>query len=187
MQQVPAVAWPISADPQKFGIVRAAFAPWTCSIRACRSALRSPGSPYPKDLTSLRSIARSHTAFRVNELRATLRLDHSESLAPRGGRKSSIEADNLERRRIVIGSDQHRRQLEAICRSKRMRAQQPLRCATHRRRWHYLVPAVGQLTRSGKGGLDLVSAQKLLAFASRQRRRNFDRCSPPRENFWVLL
>jgi len=54
---------------------------------------------------------------------ATLRFDHFESLAPGSGRQANIETDNIEGTRIVIGGDQRRRQLEAICGSQRMHAQ----------------------------------------------------------------
>jgi hypothetical protein len=48
------------------------------------------------------------------------------------------------------------------------------------------VPAIRQLTRSGEGGFNLGGVQKLLAFASRERRRNFNRCSPPSKDFRIF-
>ena len=60
--------------------------------------------------------------YRVAD-REPLRFDHSESLAPGGGREASIEADDIEGCRIVIGGDQGRCQLEAICGTQGMHAQ----------------------------------------------------------------
>ena len=51
-----------------------------------------------------------------------LRLEYCEPLAPGRRREASIETDHFERGRIMIGSDQRRRKLQAICRSKRMHA-----------------------------------------------------------------
>ena len=41
------------------------------------------------------------------------------------------------------------------------------------------MPAIGELMRSRKSGLNLLSREELLAFASRQRGRDFNRRSPP--------
>jgi hypothetical protein len=48
------------------------------------------------------------------------------------------------------------------------------------------VPAIGKLTGSGEGSFNLGGVQKLLAFASRERGRNFNRCSPPSKDFRVF-
>jgi len=48
MRRSRAVAWVRSADQRKSGIVRAAFAPWTCSIHVCRSVPRSRDWRYPE-------------------------------------------------------------------------------------------------------------------------------------------
>jgi hypothetical protein len=41
----------------------------------------------------------------------TLRVDHFEPLAPCGGREAGIETHDFERRRVVIGGHERRRQL----------------------------------------------------------------------------
>src|SRR5260370_30219028 len=43
-----AIVWKRSTDPPKSGIARVGSAPSTCSVRACRSALRSPGWLFPR-------------------------------------------------------------------------------------------------------------------------------------------
>src|SRR5437764_9543813 len=131
--------------------------------------------------------AADRSGYAAHDACRDLAVNHRKSLAPGRGREPLIEADNLERGRIVIGRDQGGRELKTIGRPKGVHAQQPLPRAAQGRRRHDLVPAVGEMARDRQRRLNLFRRQRILPFTSRDGRGNLDRRSPPGEYLGVLL
>src|SRR5437764_11632578 len=131
--------------------------------------------------------AADRSGYAAHDACRDLPVNHRKALAPGRGREPLIEADNLERGRIVIGRDQGGRELKTIGRPRGVHAQQPLRRAAQGRRRHDLVPAVGEMARNRQRRLEIFRRQRILPFTSRDGRGNLDRRSPPGEYLRVLL